>query len=631
MEDAAQVAEIVRRFEQLRQRTSELFTDLHDLPQFGKHQWQAYFSRTFQAFSELWSLQRSRRAVLEAHAGLRRFHIGEMASKIAQLYYHWYLRSSLHGELVRSFEFYCSIRERKYLSQDVLVAEANGKGHARKRKELHPGNAVDTDNHRQDQDKDSDKDQDKDQDKNQDTDQDSNSKDRSGAGQTSPKRNDSKTDSDNAEQQQPATLESLTDLCHKQRRYYARFAVVCLLLDKVALLQDGLLADMEQLQQYWTEQLGPVEGQQWVKYAAEIRDFVAAERTVVIEHACDAAQHAIRAAGQAAVSGGSAAGGGAAARDKRGTEKQSWPQRRLDGRLVQRHRQAHARESRRVTLEEAIIINTGTSSVKFSELTMDMFRMLQSLEQYGDSKAENPHKYLLYRPSVSHFLSFLACAEKELRPMGGMLLFISGDQEIRSGADGVALKTCNSREQEFNVLLPSDLAPFTRRPLFIILDCPNSKSFERIQSPFDQPLMLLYGPRVSLGSRHRLFPLFLSSFLEGLCCLAGVTSVAQTVWMQLEELYGKVVSQLDTILCTSPGSLRALLCDAFLHKFVINFLLFNVTVSLCVDYSPAMFASSAPVISVGDKSQVTPVRTAVASMIRLFPSPCLSLFALEEA
>lgn len=40
---------------------------------------------------------------------------------------------------------------------------------------------------------------------------------------------------------------------------------------------------------------------------------------------------------------------------------------------------------------------------------------------------DNPHKYLLYKPSISQLLVFLASGFKELPPGGALLLYISAD------------------------------------------------------------------------------------------------------------------------------------------------------------------------------------------------------------
>ena len=42
-------------------------------------------------------------------------------------------------------------------------------------------------------------------------------------------------------------------------------------------------------------------------------------------------------------------------------------------------------------------------------------------------KRDNPHKYLLYKPTVEQFLIFLASGQRELPANGALLLYISGD------------------------------------------------------------------------------------------------------------------------------------------------------------------------------------------------------------
>jgi hypothetical protein len=40
---------------------------------------------------------------------------------------------------------------------------------------------------------------------------------------------------------------------------------------------------------------------------------------------------------------------------------------------------------------------------------------------------ENPHKYLLYKPSFSQFFAYISAAFKDLPPMGVLMLYISAD------------------------------------------------------------------------------------------------------------------------------------------------------------------------------------------------------------
>lgn len=118
-----------------------------------------------------------------------------------------------------------------------------------------------------------------------------------------------------------------------------------------------------------------------------------------------------------------------------------------------------------LSLQEIIIVGSACEQAKFSELTMDMFRMLQTLERepsesnhmmhgvphpHDSSPAtklpyseqcskgflengekrhyrDNPHKYLLYKPSISQLLVFLGSGFKELPPGGALLLYMSAD------------------------------------------------------------------------------------------------------------------------------------------------------------------------------------------------------------
>lgn len=128
-------------------------------------------------------------------------------------------------------------------------------------------------------------------------------------------------------------------------------------------------------------------------------------------------------------------------------------------------------------LYEILIVGNISEQTKFSELTLDMFRILQALErepqlddnltrlhndqspasnrmrQYQSGipgqplsnsaqgmlpntsamvcdrsfSRDNPHKYLLYKPTIHQLLVFLSCGFKELPANGVLLLYLSAD------------------------------------------------------------------------------------------------------------------------------------------------------------------------------------------------------------
>jgi len=89
-------------------------------------------------------------------------------------------------------------------------------------------------------------------------------------------------------------------------------------------------------------------------------------------------------------------------------------------------------------LKKILHIRNSQFQVKFSELTLDMFRVMQTIEEtdlpelgaIGPEPAEiqakrrpNPQKYLLYRPSYSQFIVFLANAFKVITIIQIIFLF----------------------------------------------------------------------------------------------------------------------------------------------------------------------------------------------------------------
>jgi len=72
------------------------------------------------------------------------------------------------------------------------------------------------------------------------------------------------------------------------------------------------------------------------------------------------------------------------------------------------------------------------------------YPMVSGCQENGDRplKRENPHKYLLYKPTLSQVLVFLASGFKELPPNGALMLYIS--------ADGCF---CNSKHAEDSKLI----------------------------------------------------------------------------------------------------------------------------------------------------------------------------------
>lgn len=160
--------------------------------------------------------------------------------------------------------------------------------------------------------------------------------------------------------------------------------------------------------------------------------------------------------------------------------------------------------ARSLELSEIIIVGNTFDQVKFSEITIDMFRILQCVERdpkdfsrrtsvalfpqksfengdgyelpfpspnLSDKKFRNPHKYLLYKPSFSLFNTFMATGFKDLPSDGVLLLYISADGLTWS--ENVAHPECKSI---LSIYIPMTiLTPhFLDRNFPIILNIPRS-------------------------------------------------------------------------------------------------------------------------------------------------------------
>nr|XP_045596796.1 protein SCAI-like isoform X3 [Procambarus clarkii] len=502
-----QERKIVNEFCHLLEKSKQLFNGLRDLPQYGHKQWQAYFGRTFDIYTKLWKFQQQHRQVLDSKFGLKRWQIGEIASKIGQLYYHYYLRTSETNYLNEAFSFYAAIRGRAYYSR---------------------------------------------------------------------------TSKDDRSVQ-------MSDLMVKKLRYYARFIVVCLLLKRMKLVRDLVRELSKQIDEYTTT-YEPEDQLEWSLVLAEIKSFIDADNTINV---LDMDSNTIVLS------------------------------HRLSG-----HNTPPLEKTpmMNLTLQEILIVGNCNDQVKFSELTIDMFRMLQTLErepqedvaqiydaspapskipfENGDAsgrtlKRENPHKYLLYKPTFSQLMVFLASGFKELPANGAMLLYISADGAFTNskhpqdpGYDYGGVVTNSKRDPEhtnkralqlkdMHCFYPGDLYAFTRKPLFIVVDSDNSPVFANMPHYFGQPLVVLMSPQDTPPQFHdqhhrgNLFTLFLHSPLMGMCLVSSLCDVQMNLWEKCQTLVDRFISEASRLVTRGRSidpSFLQFFGDDFLRLLTLRFI-----------------------------------------------------------
>ncbi|EGF83974.1 hypothetical protein BATDEDRAFT_34022 [Batrachochytrium dendrobatidis JAM81] len=499
---------IVEEFQYLLEKSQQLFAGLRDLPPTGRN-WQPYFQRTFEVYTKIWKFQQTYRSVLDnkEYYGLKRWEIGELASKIGQLYYHYYLRTSETNYLYESFIFYEAIRDRMYF-KDVLEAK----------------NAP---------------------------------------------------------------------LMIKKLRYFARFAVVCLLLNRTEMVK-SLTEEVGVLIEDYTSTFNPSDSDEWNVVLLELSMFMEVERRLApVDMEGNILHFPSRIQNQNTLKF-----------DKDGAPK--------------------------LKLQEAILVGNYANQIKFSELTLDMYRILQSLERepnalpnqvrpavpQGDpmtstesregaddidkttaTRRTNPHKYLLYRPTFAQLSLYIATAFKDLSENSAMFLYLSADGAKRASqtdsySGGVSTAVNYSRKPApdkidpdqhalIHTLHPHDLVPFTRRPMFVIVDSNNSVAFKDFPKVFNQPFACLMSPTeyptAIKDTTHigGLFTLFLHAPVKGFTFVCDQSQLSPDIWSQCvvhADATEKIITDLIEKDVNIDKSYKRFTQDDFLRNFIVRYI-----------------------------------------------------------
>uniref|UniRef100_A0A3B3VV75 Suppressor of cancer cell invasion n=1 Tax=Poecilia latipinna TaxID=48699 RepID=A0A3B3VV75_9TELE len=367
--------------------------------------------------------------------------------------------------------------------------------------------------------------------------------------------------------------EDRPELVVKKLRYYARYIVVCLLLNKMDLVKVLVKELSEEIEDY-TQRFNTEDQLEWNLVLQEVAAFIEADPAVVLNDNNSVLVTSNR------------------------LQDGSVPpleQGMVVGQLV---------------LADALIVGNCNNQVKFSELTVDMFRMLQALEREPvnlatqtskqepsekPAKRENPHKYLLYKPTFSQLYTFLSASFKELPANSVLLVYLSATGVFprctgESDGDWTGSRSEPGSDACFRRSLhPGDLFPFTRKPLFIIVDSSNSTAYKNFSNLFGQPLVCLLSPTVypksvqDQSQRGSLFTLFLYSPLLGFSSVCGLSSVRRGLWERAQDFLRKVFRDIGQMLTRSRSIDQAFLQffgDEFLRLLLIRFVFCSAALRL---------------------------------------------------
>ncbi|EPZ35312.1 hypothetical protein ROZALSC1DRAFT_27090 [Rozella allomycis CSF55] len=489
--ESQQNKQIAQEFIFLMEKSQHVFIALKDLPPTATpKQWQPFFQRAFEIFTRLWKYQQEHRTILEQkeYYGIKRWEIGEIASKIGQLYYHYYLRTSETSYLLEASVFYEAIRDRAYFKE-----------------------AFDTNN---------------------------------------------------------------PQLVLKKMRYYARFLVISLLLNK----REFAKVLLDELDQHVKDYIGvfkPSDSQEWNEILKEVVQFLDADKNVVPV-------------------------------DYEGAY------------LPVETRLANIETNEKgLKLTHSIIVGNYPSQIKFSELSLDMFRMLQAIERQPKMRSEdkslkrfNPTKHLLYRPSFSTLFQYMANCFKDISDNGVLLLYFSGEGTVSENSEtnlgGISTSTKKDQVKSIKECLHlTDIVPFTRKPLVLIADSNVSNAYSSFTSPFDSPTLFLLSPtKVSEHLKDpsvsgNLFTLFLLNPILAICMVCNISEIQADIWAKAkEEIQNSEISIINALKESNDihNNIKVFLNDEFLSRIISRFVFSKVLLSLSSKFNgdPCLLPNSVP-------------------------------------
>ncbi|XP_076928898.1 uncharacterized protein LOC143593032 [Bidens hawaiensis] len=502
-------------------KADKKFSKIRDLPYYERNRYDTYFYKVFKVYTQLWKFQQENRHKL-VEAGLKRWEIGDIASRIGQLYFGQYMRTSEASYLSESYIFYEAVLTREYFKDGIL--------------------------------------------------QDLN-------------------------------------LANKQLRFFARFLTVCLVLNRREMVYQ-LVNQLKLLVSDCKRTFQDTDFKEWKLVIQEITKFLKVDTAFMnirpLRYSLALDLH-----------------------------PDSLPQ--------------VVNVKRKLKLADAILCSYHPNEVKFSELTIDNFRMLQCLEwepsgsfyklsgttggqgvNYSQAISDpilppNPRKAVLYRPSVTHFLAVLATVCEELPPDGVLLLYLSASEYIGNnvqpntvqsdGCDNTAVSpemnimNCSGYNSGginlgakgsggLNLIYPCDLLPFTRRPLFLVIDNDNSNSFKALNTAVTgEPVAMLLSPSCSSPARGAIdslqqsgsqFTSFLTAPLQAFLNLLGFSgsdiqtdnlNKAEKILSSSLNQWGETLASSDTL----HPVWAQVLGDPFLRRLLLRFIFCRAALAL---YAP---------------------------------------------
>ncbi|KAJ8573442.1 hypothetical protein K7X08_009953 [Anisodus acutangulus] len=527
-------------------KADKKFSKIRDLPYYQRNRYDTYFYKVFKVYTQLWKFQQENRQKL-VEAGLKRWEIGDIASRIGQLYFGQYMRTSEASYLSESYIFYEAVLNREYF-KDGLFQDVN--------------------------------------------------------------------------------------LSSKQLRFLARFLTVCLVLNRRDMVYQ-LVNQLKMLLDECKRAFQETDFKEWKLVVQEIVKFLKADPafmnirplrySVVLDLHPDCLPQVVEAKRKLRL------------RDallcSYHPNEVKYSELTLD---TFRILQCLEWEPSGSFYQTGGIPPSGAGTGIGQNGAPGPSRVNYSQDISDPTLPPNPRKSILYRPSVTNFLAVLATNCEELPHDGVLLLYISAagssqnsfsspshgsgrsfmsraaDLEATStsslnseyeianptSAKGYCLYIGSRSSGGLNGIYPCDLLPFTRRPLFLVIDSDSSKAFTALSgSEKGESVAMLLSPAISLpistvdSSRQpsgSSFTSFLTIPLQAFVLMLGFmgSDIDMDMYGKADKLLSSSLNEWGLLLAASDNLnpvWAQTLGDPFLRRLLLRFLFCRAVLAL---YAP---------------------------------------------
>ncbi|KAM1426882.1 hypothetical protein PS1_019369 [Malus domestica] len=548
---------VTRTFRALVEGADRKFARVRDVPAYGRLHNQHYFHKVFKAYMRLWKYQQENRSKLVAD-GLNRWEIGEIASRIGQLYFGQYMRTSEARFLLEAYVFYEAILSRSYFD-----GSTGSRGFGKKD----------------------------------------------------------------------------IGVRFKELRFYARFLLVSLILNRTETVH--LLAErFKSLVDDCKANFRDTNFKEWRLVVQEIARFMKVDTafmnvrplrysTLFDSHPASL-PYVARFHAKRVLKFQDALLTSYHHNEVKFAELTMDTYRMLQ--CLEWEPSGSFYQKRPVEPKEnGVFIEHSGASAASGVIDMNL-----AADMTDPSLPPNPRKAVIYRPSVTHLIAVMATICEELPLDSILLVYLSASGKVgRSNASQVYSsggsqkssknkaplqdqnkflpESCINNKGEssgyydqylwfgprgnggLNNLYPGDIIPFTRRPLFLVIDSDNSHAFKVLHgAERGETAALLLSPLrpafknpadADLTQNGSQFTFFLTAPLAAFCQLVGFSSsdTEAEVYSNAESILSAAFSEWEVILCTTRSLdlvWAQVLSDPFLRRLVLRFIFCRAVLSL---------------------------------------------------